>query len=162
MRVSILARSKLKRIRLKHGRNEEKTMLFSPTPNTIEAKRNKLVQNFATSGLLEICSNRLCPSMAPYRMEGAWLWTPKSQTYTVGGFNVPNLMVIKRRMIDIGKKITFYFLQNVWKCTVFFAFAVKVRKKCYYDPKIFFLEKYQYGYKKTQNFMLISNSLMPT
>jgi hypothetical protein len=25
----------------------------------------------------------------------------------------------------------------------------------------FFLEKYHYGYKKTQNFMLISNSLMP-
>ena len=25
----------------------------------------------------------------------------------------------------------------------------------------FFLEKYQYGYQKTQNFMLISNSLMP-
>ena len=35
-------------------------------------------------------------------------------------------MGIKRRMIDIGKKITFYFLQNVWKCTVFFAFAFKV------------------------------------
>ncbi len=44
---------------------------------------------------------------------------------TIGGFNVSNLMGIKRRMIDIGKKITFYFLQNVWKCTVFFAFAFK-------------------------------------
>jgi hypothetical protein len=31
----------------------------------------------------------------------------------LGGFNVSNLMGIKRRMIDIGKKITFYFLQNV-------------------------------------------------
>ncbi len=31
----------------------------------------------------------------------------------VGGFNVSNLMGITRRMIDIGKKITFYFLQNV-------------------------------------------------
>jgi hypothetical protein len=31
----------------------------------------------------------------------------------VGGFNVSNLMGIKHRMIDIGKKITFYFLQNV-------------------------------------------------
>ncbi len=81
---------------------------------------------------------------------------------TLGGFNVSNLMGIKRRMIDIGKKITFYFLQNVWKCTVFFAFAFKVCKKCNYDPKKFFLAKYQYGYKKTQNFMLISNSLMPT
>ncbi len=35
------------------------------------------------------------------------------QTYTVGGFNVSNLMGITRRMIDIGKKMTFYFLQNV-------------------------------------------------
>jgi hypothetical protein len=31
----------------------------------------------------------------------------------VGGFNVSNLMGITWRMIDIGKKITFYFLQNV-------------------------------------------------
>jgi hypothetical protein len=66
----------------------------------------------------------------------------------LGGFNVSNLMGIKRRMIDIDKKITFYFLQNVGKCTVFFAFAFKVCKKCYYDPKNFFLEKYQYGYQK--------------
>ncbi len=58
---------------------------------------------------------------------------------TLGGFNVSNLMGIKRRMIDIGKKITFYFLQNVWKCTVLFAFAFKVCKKWYYDPKNFFL-----------------------
>jgi hypothetical protein len=63
-----------------------------------------------------------------------------SKGCVVGGFNVSNLMGIKRRMIDIGKKITFYFLQNVWKCTVFFAFAYK---KCYYDPKKIFLEKYQ-------------------
>ncbi len=52
------------------------------------------------------------------------------------------------------RKKNVYFLQNVWKCTVFFAFAFKVCKKCYYDPK--------YGYKKMQNFMLISNSLMLT
>jgi hypothetical protein len=31
----------------------------------------------------------------------------------LGGFNVSNLMGITRRKIDIGKKITFYFLQNV-------------------------------------------------
>ncbi len=55
-------------------------------------------------------------------------------------------------MIDIGKKIKFYFFQNVWKCTVFFAFAFKVYKKCYYDPKNFFLEKYQYAYKKKAEF----------
>jgi hypothetical protein len=29
--------------------------------------------------------------------------------YSEGGFNVSNLMGITRRMIDIGKKITFYF-----------------------------------------------------
>ncbi len=32
---------------------------------------------------------------------------------SLGGFNVSNLMGIKRRIIDIGKKIAFYFLQNV-------------------------------------------------
>jgi hypothetical protein len=35
------------------------------------------------------------------------------QAPTVGGFNVSNLMGITRRIIDIGKKMTFYFLQNV-------------------------------------------------
>jgi hypothetical protein len=59
---------------------------------------------------------------------------------------------IKWRMIAIGKKITFYFLQNVWKCTVFFAFAFKVCKKCYYDPKKFFLEKFHYGNQKNAEF----------
>ncbi len=42
----------------------------------------------------------------------------------------------------------------------FFAFAFKVCKKCYYGPKNFFLEKYQYGYQKNAKFK-ISNSLMP-
>ncbi len=69
-------------------------------------------------------------------------------SYTVGGFNVSNLMGITWRKIDIGKKITFYFLQNVWKCTVFFAFAFKVWKKCYYDPKKFFLTNIIMGIKK--------------
>ncbi len=70
--------------------------------------------------------------------------------YTVGGFNVSNLMGIKRRMIDIDKKITFYFLQNVWKCTDFFAFAFKVCKKCYYDPKKFFLKNINTGIKNAE------------
>ena len=43
----------------------------------------------------------------------------------------------------------------------FFAFAFKVRKKCYYDPKNFFMENINMGIKKTQNYMLISNLLMP-
>ncbi len=76
----------------------------------------------------------------------------KKYDQEIGGFNVSNLMGITRRMIDIRKKITFYFLQNVWKCTVFFAFAFSDSKKCYYDPKNFFLEKYQYGYKKKAKF----------
>jgi hypothetical protein len=62
-------------------------------------------------------------------------------------------------MIDIGKQIPFYFFAKCLKCTVFWAFAFQVCKKCYYDPKKFIREKYQCGYKKTQNFMLISNSL---
>jgi hypothetical protein len=33
---------------------------------------------------------------------------------------------------------------------------------CYYGLKNFFLEKINMGNQKTQNFMLISNSLMPT
>jgi hypothetical protein len=46
-----------------------------------------------------------CPShFARESADGSW---------RVGGFNVSNLMGIKRRMIDIWKKITFYFLQNV-------------------------------------------------
>ncbi len=43
-------------------------------------------------------------------------------------------------------------MQNVWKCIVFFAFAFKVCKKLYYDPKKFFLEKYHYGYQKNAEF----------
>ncbi len=79
------------------------------------------------------------------------------QFYTFFGISIG----IKRRLIDNGKKITFYFLQNVLKCTDFFAFAFKVCKKCYYDPKKFFLKNINMGIKNMQNFMLISNSLMP-
>jgi hypothetical protein len=47
-------------------------------------------------------------------MEMAWEVEMVREIYCrLGGFNVSNLMGIKRRMIDIGKKITFYFLQNV-------------------------------------------------
>jgi hypothetical protein len=70
------------------------------------------------------------------------------QFYTFFGISIG----ITRRMIDIGKKITFYFLQNVWKCIVFFAFAFKVCKKCYYYLKNFFFEKYHYGYQKNAEF----------
>ncbi len=33
-----------------------------------------------------------------------------------------------------------------------FAFAFKVCKKCYHDPKNVFHEKYQYGYQKNAEF----------
>jgi hypothetical protein len=70
------------------------------------------------------------------------------QFYTFFGISIG----IKRRIIDNSKKITFYFFKNVGKCTVFFAFAFKVCKKCYYDPKKIFLGKYQYGYQKNAEF----------
>jgi hypothetical protein len=35
---------------------------------------------------------------------------------------------------------------------VFFPFGFKVCKKCYYDPKKNFLEKYQNGYQKNAEF----------
>ncbi len=43
----------------------------------------------------------------------------------------------------------------------FFAFALKVCKKCYYDPKHFFRQNINMGIKIIKNFMLISNLLMP-
>jgi hypothetical protein len=54
-------------------------------------------------------------------------------------------------MIDIGKKITFYFLQNVYKCP-FFRICFKVCKKCSNDPQKKILEKYHYGYRKNAEF----------
>ncbi len=99
----------------------------------------KLISIFL--GEQESCDGRGGPRSAPFGV----LMGPKRrvrarglQFYTFFGISIG----IKRRLIDIAKKITFYFLQNVWKCTVFFAFAFKVCKKCYYDPKKFFLEKY--------------------
>ncbi len=119
-------------------------------PNIIEVKRANLLKTLWDPGHEIVCRGRKSACRG------------RESHCRVGGFNVSNLMGITRRKIDIGKKITFYFLQNVWKCTVFFAFAFKVCKKCYYDPKKFFLKNIIMGIKKTQNFMLISNSLMPT
>jgi hypothetical protein len=64
-------------------------------------------------------------------------------------------------MIDIGKKITFYFLQNVRKCTFFSHLHLKYAKSAIMTQKKFFFKNIIMGIKKTQNFMLISNSLMP-
>jgi hypothetical protein len=38
----------------------------------------------------------------------------------------------------------------------------KIAKSAIMPPKFFFLKNITMGIKKTQNFMLISNSLMPT
>jgi hypothetical protein len=60
------------------------------------------------------------------------------------------------------QKNNFLLFEKCLKMYSFFAFAFKVCKKCYYDPKIFFLRNINMGIKITQNFMLISNSLMTT
>ncbi len=52
-------------------------------------------------------------------------------------------------------------MQNVWKCIVFLAFAFKIAKSAIMTQTIFFLKNINTGIKNTQNFMLISNSLMP-
>ncbi len=96
----------------------------------------KLCQ-IAISGLLEICSNCYVPSMAPYGMEGAWLWNPKSQTYTVECFNVSNLMGNKWRMIDIGKKLLFTFCKMFESVQFFSHLQFKYAKSAIKTPKNF-------------------------
>jgi hypothetical protein len=63
--------------------------------------------------------------------------SPPTCLCALEAFNGSNLMGIKRRIIDIGKNYFFLFAKIV-------------------------SEKYQFGYQKTQNFMLISSSMMPT
>jgi hypothetical protein len=60
------------------------------------------------------------------------------------------------------QKNNFLLFAKCLKMYSFFCICILRLQKVLYDPKKFFLEKYQYGYQKTQNFMLISNSLMPT
>ncbi len=55
------------------------------------------------------------------------LWTGRIQK-SLCWLVLEKLSRIKRRMIDIGKKSPFYFLQNVWKCAVCSAFALKLCK----------------------------------
>jgi hypothetical protein len=86
----------------------------------------------------------------------------KKSLCTLGGFNVSNLMGITRRMIDIGKKITFYFLQMFENVQFFSHLHFKIAKSAIMTPTIFFLKSIIMGIKNTQNFMLISNSLIPT
>ncbi len=62
----------------------------------------------------------------------------------------------KRRMKLLAKQRSFYFLQNVWKCTGFWAYAFKICKNCLYDPKILFSTKIQYGVPKNAEFYVDS------
>ncbi len=75
---------------------------------------------------------------------------------TLGGFNFIFFfgisIGIKRGIIDICKKITFYFLQNVWKCTVFSHLHLKFAKSAIITLKFVFLEKYQYEYQRNAEF----------
>ncbi len=61
-------------------------------------------------------------------------------------------------MIANGKTVSYYFLQIVWKCTDFRTYAFKICQKCKNEEKNFI--KISMGFQKTQNFMLIPNSLI--
>ncbi len=80
----------------------------------------------------------------------------------IRGLQCFKLNVNQTENVRYWQKNNFLLFAKCLKMYSFFAFAFKVCKKCYYDPKKIFLEKYKSGYQKTQNFMLISNSLMPT
>ncbi len=80
-------------------------------------------------------------------VSGLACWVPP-WVCILGGFNVSNLMGITRRMIDIVKKITFYFLQNVWKCLVFSHLNFKIAKSAIMTQKIFLLKNINMGIKK--------------
>ncbi len=64
------------------------------------------------------------------------LYSRGLQFYTFFGISIG----ITRRMIDIGKKIAFYFLQNVWKYTVFSHSHFKLAKSAILTQKNFFLK----------------------
>jgi hypothetical protein len=68
---------------------------------------------------------------------------------TLGTFIVSNLMGIKRRRIDTGKKIRFCFLQKVLKMYFFAHLHSKVGKIAIMIKKI----GKKCGYQKTHNFM---------
>ncbi len=52
-------------------------------------------------------------------------------------------------------------MQNGWKCTVFSHLHLKYAKSAIMTQKKFILKNINMGSQKTQNFMLISNSLVP-
>ncbi len=68
--------------------------------------------------------------------------------YTFFGISIG----IKQRLIDIAKKIMFYFLQNVWKCKKISHLHLKYAKSAIMTPKIFFLKNINMGIKKSAEF----------
>jgi hypothetical protein len=85
----------------------------------------------------------------------AVLYSRGLQFYTFFGISIG----ITRRLIDIGKKITFYFLKMY---SFFLHLHFKIAKSAIMTQKNFFFTNINMGINNTQNFMLISNSLMPT
>ncbi len=53
-------------------------------------------------------------------------------------------------MIDIGKKSTLYFLQNVWECTVFPHLHLTFAKSAIMTPKTFFIKNINKGIKNAE------------
>jgi hypothetical protein len=73
------------------------------------------------------------------------------QFYTFFGISIG----IKRRLIDIAKKITFYFLQMFENVQFFSHLHLQYAKSAIMTQNIFFLKNINMGIKKTQNVMLI-------
>ncbi len=55
-------------------------------------------------------------------------------------------------MIDIGKQNNFLLFAKCLEMYSFFRICILRLQKVDYDPKNFFLEKYQYGYQKNAEF----------
>ncbi len=59
-------------------------------------------------------------------------------------------MGMKRNEIDIGKKIAFYFSQNVWKYTVFSHLHLKYEKSDIMTQKKIFLKNINLGIQNAE------------
>jgi hypothetical protein len=103
--------------------NEGFRSVFAKTsvlkPKTGTTNRGTVLSHIAPLPVSLACTAISVPThsahcTSPLRVKSPPLFNSTSRGRTdLGGFNVSNFIVIKRRMIDIGKKITFYFLQNV-------------------------------------------------
>jgi hypothetical protein len=80
------------------------------------------------------------------------------------GYNFILFWNINRNQTEIDRywqKNNFLLFAKCLKMYILFAFAFKVCKKCIMTQKKIFLKNINMGIKKAQNFMLISNSLVP-